>query len=53
MARKKKRTASPILIAWSSCRNDVGAKPFVKMSKKQKRAAKACVSKKLARMGKK
>lgn len=49
MARRKKRKANPIIKAWFECGKQVGVKPFKKWSPAQKKAAKACVNKKLAR----
>jgi len=52
MARKKKRKANPTINAWRTCGKQVGVKPFKKWTPKQKKAAKACVIKKLGRKGK-
>lgn len=47
--KKKKRKASPTILAWSSCRMDAGVKPGKTMSDAQKARVRACVDKKLER----
>lgn len=44
---RKKKGLPPILKAWKECRDEVGAKPFVKMPAGMKRKAQACVDRKM------
>lgn len=48
----KKRSVPPVLMAWVGCRQESGVKPGVKMSPRQKSEAKACVMRKMRKLGK-
>lgn len=44
---RKKRGLPPVLKAWKECRDEVGARPFKKMSPSMKAKARACVDRKM------
>lgn len=47
---RRKRGLPPVLKAWKECRDEVGAKPFKKMSPSMKSRAQACVDRKMRAM---
>jgi hypothetical protein len=50
---KVKGKVPPVLMAWVACRKESGVKPGVKMTAKEKSAARTCVVRQMHSMGKK